>query len=167
MRGDDGGRRFSAAGRAKLSTSGSTSAPAPSTPTPYPPKARLPSLSSTASCVSIETPAGAMAQPVAPLSRKISPSTVGRLARATDPPAEDPFDACLGHSIPSEQLGDPVTGERDVGRVIAPRPDPTSGHHNGNRLQWVVELLRSREVSWAQIGGALGISRQSAWERFT
>jgi ClpX C4-type zinc finger len=38
---------------------------------------------------------------------------------------------------------------------------------NGNQLQRVVELLRSREVSWAQIGGALGISRQSAWERFT
>ena len=37
----------------------------------------------------------------------------------------------------------------------------------GNQLQWVVELLRSREVSWAQIGAALGISRQSAWERFT
>jgi ClpX C4-type zinc finger len=37
----------------------------------------------------------------------------------------------------------------------------------GNQLQWVVELLRSREVSWAQIGMALGVSRQSAWERFT
>lgn len=37
----------------------------------------------------------------------------------------------------------------------------------GNQLQWVVELLRSREVSWAQIGTALGISRQSAWQRFT
>jgi hypothetical protein len=37
----------------------------------------------------------------------------------------------------------------------------------GNQLQWVVELLRSREVSWAQIGTALGISRQSAWERFS
>ncbi len=37
----------------------------------------------------------------------------------------------------------------------------------GNQLQWVVELLRSREVSWAQIGAALGISRQSAWERFS
>jgi ATP-dependent Clp protease ATP-binding subunit ClpX len=37
----------------------------------------------------------------------------------------------------------------------------------GNQLQWVVELLRSREVSWAVIGAALGISRQSAWERFT
>ena len=37
----------------------------------------------------------------------------------------------------------------------------------GSQLQRVVELLRSRDVSWAQIGGALGISRQSAWERFT
>ena len=37
----------------------------------------------------------------------------------------------------------------------------------GNQLQRVVEILRSREVSWAQIGTALGISRQSAWERFT
>ena len=37
----------------------------------------------------------------------------------------------------------------------------------GNQLQWVVDLLRSREVSWAEIGAALGISRQSAWERFT
>jgi len=36
-----------------------------------------------------------------------------------------------------------------------------------SQLQWVVELLRSREVSWAQIGAALSISRQSAWERFT
>jgi hypothetical protein len=38
---------------------------------------------------------------------------------------------------------------------------------NGNQLQTVVELLRSRKISWAQIGAALGISRQSAWERFT
>jgi hypothetical protein len=37
----------------------------------------------------------------------------------------------------------------------------------GNQLQQAVEILRSREVSWAQIGAALGISRQSAWERFT
>jgi hypothetical protein len=37
----------------------------------------------------------------------------------------------------------------------------------GNQLQKMVELLRSREVSWGQIGAALGISRQSAWERFT
>jgi hypothetical protein len=37
----------------------------------------------------------------------------------------------------------------------------------GNQLQQVVEILRSREVSWAQIGAALGMTRQSAWERFS
>lgn len=37
----------------------------------------------------------------------------------------------------------------------------------GNQLQTVVELLRAREVSWAEIGAALGMSRQSAWERFS
>ncbi len=34
-------------------------------------------------------------------------------------------------------------------------------------LQTQVEVLRKREVSWAAIGGALGISRQAAWERFS
>src|SRR5580704_3208309 len=33
----------------------------------------------------------------------------------------------------------------------------------GNQLQQAVDLLRSRRVSWAVIGAALGISRQSAW----
>ena len=37
----------------------------------------------------------------------------------------------------------------------------------GNQLQACVEALRSREVSWAAIGEALGVSRQSAWERFS
>jgi hypothetical protein len=37
----------------------------------------------------------------------------------------------------------------------------------GNQLQQVVDVLRSRRVSWAVIGAALGVSRQSAWERFT
>jgi len=30
-----------------------------------------------------------------------------------------------------------------------------------------VDELRRREVSWASIGGALDISRQAAWERFS
>jgi ATP-dependent Clp protease ATP-binding subunit ClpX len=37
----------------------------------------------------------------------------------------------------------------------------------GNQLQSVVDVLRTRRVSWAVIGAALGISRQSAWERFS
>jgi biotin operon repressor len=34
-------------------------------------------------------------------------------------------------------------------------------------LQQQVDVLRKREVSWAEIGKALGISRQAAWERFS
>jgi ATP-dependent Clp protease ATP-binding subunit ClpX len=37
----------------------------------------------------------------------------------------------------------------------------------GSQLQSVVDTLRTREVSWADIGAALGVSRQSAWERFS
>jgi hypothetical protein len=34
-------------------------------------------------------------------------------------------------------------------------------------LQAQVDVLRKRDVSWAEIGGALGISRQAAWDRFS
>jgi|SRR5579871_1467790 len=63
-----------------------------------------------------------------------------------------------------------ITSDRDLPteRLLArlqPIEDTFQG--KGNQLQWVVDLLRSRDVSWAQIGAALGISRQSAWERFS
>jgi ATP-dependent Clp protease ATP-binding subunit ClpX len=48
---------------------------------------------------------------------------------------------------------------------LQPIEDTLQG--KGSQLQWVVDVLRSREVSWAQIGAALGVSRQSAWERFS
>lgn len=35
------------------------------------------------------------------------------------------------------------------------------------RIQAVVDLLRGRGVAWARIGAALGVTRQSAWERFS
>jgi hypothetical protein len=34
-------------------------------------------------------------------------------------------------------------------------------------LQRLVTILRSRKVTWARIGAALQITRQSAWERFS
>jgi len=34
-------------------------------------------------------------------------------------------------------------------------------------LQTRIEVLRKRGVSWSDIGGALNISRQAAWERFS
>jgi ClpX C4-type zinc finger len=48
---------------------------------------------------------------------------------------------------------------------LAPIEETLQG--KGNQLQQVVDVLRSRRVSWAVIGAALDISRQSAWERFT
>jgi ATP-dependent Clp protease ATP-binding subunit ClpX len=30
-----------------------------------------------------------------------------------------------------------------------------------------IDALRKRGISWAQIGDALGVSRQAAWERFS
>lgn len=34
-------------------------------------------------------------------------------------------------------------------------------------LQRLVTILRERRVTWARIGTALGVTRQSAWERFS
>jgi hypothetical protein len=36
-----------------------------------------------------------------------------------------------------------------------------------NGLQDTVDALREREVSWAVIREALGVSRQAAWDRFS
>ncbi len=48
---------------------------------------------------------------------------------------------------------------------LGPIADTVQG--KGSQLQGVVDILRSRDVSWAEIGAALGMSRQSAWERFS
>ena len=34
-------------------------------------------------------------------------------------------------------------------------------------LQQQVDTLRGRGISWSEIGDALGVSRQAAWERFS
>jgi ATP-dependent Clp protease ATP-binding subunit ClpX len=43
-----------------------------------------------------------------------------------------------------------------------------SSHDRVDRsVAQLVQRLRAREVSWARIGEALGMTRQSAWERFS
>ena len=41
----------------------------------------------------------------------------------------------------------------------------TGAHVDRFLVEWV-QLARSRKLSWAEIGKAMGISRQAAWERF-
>ena len=39
-------------------------------------------------------------------------------------------------------------------------------HDVNSQEQMVVDVLRKRKVSWADIGDTLGITRQGAWQRF-
>jgi ATP-dependent Clp protease ATP-binding subunit ClpX len=74
-----------------------------------------------------------------------------------DEPFQEPSDAPVFK--PLEQPDDQLLSQLASVAVAA----------DGGRefMQQIVGELRRREVSWADIGGALGVSRQSAWERFS
>ena len=69
-----------------------------------------------------------------------------RSAAITRPPWDDMTDAELLSKLPLISI--------------------TADQVNEFLRQWV-ELLRSRKLSWAEIGKVLGVSRQAAWERFS
>ena len=80
-------------------------------------------------------------------------------------------DACVGvcnkilEATPHKFAGwDAMTDAQLLGSLA-----PSSASLEGVRsvLQAQVGALRQRGVSWADIGAALGISRQAAWERFS
>ena len=79
-------------------------------------------------------------------------------------------DGCVGEC--DRILADPsipfpgFDGEDDDAllRRLAPAAGRVAAADAG--LRGLVDLLRTREVSWARIGEALGVSRQAAWERF-
>jgi hypothetical protein len=48
--------------------------------------------------------------------------------------------------------------------VLGPLNATAEGHRR--HLGDVVDTLRAREISWARIAERLGVSRQTAWERF-
>ncbi len=50
--------------------------------------------------------------------------------------------------------------------ALLPRVASVSAQTDAS-LQRLVTVLRGREVTWARIGAALQITRQSAWERFS
>ena len=57
-----------------------------------------------------------------------------------------------------------MTDSEVVNRL--PRIASVAGQVEGGLRRWVAEARR-RGTSWATIGEALGMSRQSAWERFS
>lgn len=83
-------------------------------------------------------------------------------------------DGCVGDCreymagrAPSRSEGNSIADQPSERLLSLLRPIEETVQGKSNQLQLVVETLRSREVSWAKIGEALAISRQSAWERFS
>ena len=71
-----------------------------------------------------------------------------------------------GHPLPPYAGFKPLEQATEALLDMLPSVDLASDA-NREFLQNLVEALRAREVSWADIGAALGVSRQSAWERFS
>lgn len=46
-------------------------------------------------------------------------------------------------------------------------PVNSAAEAHRQHLQQIVETLRTHDVSWATIADALGVTRQTAWERFS
>ena len=59
------------------------------------------------------------------------------------------------HERPEEEL---LTGLAKVQAVVSQADAAVHDY---------VDVLRSRGISWTQIGAALGVSKQAAWERFS
>jgi hypothetical protein len=61
---------------------------------------------------------------------------------------------------------DPKTWPKE--RLLAAlKPVSATADAYRDHLQAIVDALRAQEASWAAIAGALGVSRQTAWERFS
>lgn len=70
-----------------------------------------------------------------------------------------------GQGAAPSRTFDPKTWPKErLLALLAPLNATTEAHRE--HLQLVVDTLRSHEVSWSAIGEALGVSRQTAWERF-
>ncbi|MBV9330763.1 MAG: hypothetical protein JOZ55_04345 [Alphaproteobacteria bacterium] len=95
------------------------------------------------------------------------------VAKLVAGPAAYICDICIRAA--AEQMKKPVRGKGFKGYDAQPAAQllkllkPASAILDAVRedLQAKIDSLRRRNVSWAEIGAALGTSRQAAWERFS
>ncbi|HYN33318.1 MAG TPA: ClpX C4-type zinc finger protein [Ilumatobacteraceae bacterium] len=71
--------------------------------------------------------------------------------------------AMAGRSIPDFPGWASLDDEQLLGSLVA-ADDGVRRLHDG--IGELIHEIRTRGVSWARIGEALGVSRQAAWERF-
>jgi hypothetical protein len=77
------------------------------------------------------------------------------IAKSPDPDPSGPAKIKGPQDMPTEQLLKILSGQDAMYREVR------------DRTQETVDVLRLREVSWADIAAALNVSRQAAWERFS
>ncbi len=71
-------------------------------------------------------------------------------------------------SAPAEPPGIRVWDSLSDEALLQEMVKAHAAHHNVDRaVRRHVQALRDRGMSWARIGDALGMTRQSAWERFS
>jgi hypothetical protein len=77
------------------------------------------------------------------------------IAETPDPDPSKPVKIKGPEDMPTDQLLNVLAGQDAMYREVR------------DRTQQTVDILRQREVSWADIAAALNVSRQAAWERFS
>ncbi|MEI9996664.1 MAG: ClpX C4-type zinc finger protein [Rhizomicrobium sp.] len=77
------------------------------------------------------------------------------VAETPDPTPEAPARINTMADMPTAQLLTILASQDSMYREVR------------DRVQETVDILRGRAVSWADIAGALNVSRQAAWERFS
>lgn len=87
----------------------------------------------------------------------ICENCVGAARDLLDAPAEAPGEGKLG----------PAWQELSEDEILAHLPEISRvGFHVEEQLRHWVGAARERGISWSRIGAALGITRQTAWQRF-
>jgi hypothetical protein len=76
-------------------------------------------------------------------------------AETPDPDPSKPVEIKGLDTMPNENLLVMLAGQDSLYREVR------------DRTQQTVDILRGRDVSWADIAAALNVSRQAAWERFS
>ncbi len=77
---------------------------------------------------------------------------------------KDPAGGSEGRSASALQVWKGLSDDELLAEMVRAH----GAHANVDRaVAHHVALLRARGVTWARIGGALGTTRQSAWERFS
>jgi hypothetical protein len=80
-------------------------------------------------------------------------------------------DACVGtcnrilEATPASFAGWGTMSDADL--LASLKPAEATVDAVRSVLQNQIETLRKRGITWAEIGRALGVSRQAAWERFS